>query len=121
VILLPGTRRNRVRGGGVTEHLVLADEGGGHVLRDHEPRVESAVVGEERGQAVGERRVDEPLDAPLRDRRELGHRERHRVECQRDGLAVEVPVGDELAPVYEHEGIIRRSIDLDRDGLLDVG
>jgi hypothetical protein len=56
-----------------------------------------------------------------RDRGELGERERHRVERKRDRLAVEVPVRDELAPVDEDEGVVRRSVHLDGNRLLDVG
>ena len=67
VILLPRARRNRVDRRGMGEHLVLGDEGRGHVLRDHEAAVQSTVGREERRQAVGEVRVDEALDPPLRD------------------------------------------------------
>ena len=71
VILLPGARRDRVDRRGMAEHLVLGDERRGHVLRDHEAAVQPAVGGEERRQPVGQVRVDEPLDAPLGDAREL--------------------------------------------------
>ena len=44
-----------------------------------------------------------------------------RVERERDGLAVEVPVRDELSPVHEDEGVVRRSVHLDGHRVLDVG
>ncbi len=104
----------------MAERLVLADERRGHVLRDHEARVEAAVAGEKRGQPVGEARVDEPLDPPLGDARELGDRQRERVERERERLAVEVPVRDELLVVDEHERVVGRRVQLDRDRPFDV-
>ena len=44
-----------------------------------------------------------------------------RVERERDGLAVEVPVRDELSPVHEDERVVRGRVDLDRHRLLGVG
>ena len=45
----------------------------------------------------------------------------HGVERERDGLAVEVPVRDELSLVDEDEGVVRGRVDLDGDRVLDVG
>ena len=74
VILLARARRDRVDARRVGEHLVLADQRRGHVLRDHEPGVEPAVGGQERRQTARQARVDEPLDPALGDVRELGRR-----------------------------------------------
>ena len=104
----------------MAEHLVLGDERRGHVLRDHEAGVEPAVDGQERRQALREARVDEPLDAPLGDARELGDGHRERVERERERLAVEVPVRDDEPLVDEDERVVRRRVQLDRDGRLDV-
>ena len=97
------------------EHLVLADERGGDVLGDHEARVEPAVGREERREAVRERRVVEPLDPTLGDVRELGDRDRERVERERHRLAVEVPVGDELVASPRGRAGCRWRVQLDRD------
>ena len=102
------------------EHLVLADERRGHVLRNHEPGVEPAVDREEGGQPLGQRRVDHALGAPLGDGRQLGHGHRQRVERERDRLAVEVPVGDEHVVVDEHERVVGRGVQLGRDHVVDV-
>ena len=120
VILLAGARRDRVDRRRMAQHLVLRDERRGDVLRDHEAAVQPAVGREERRQAVGEVRVDEPLDAPLGDARELGDRHRERVERERERLAVEVAVRDERVVVDEHERIVGRRVELDRDGVVGV-
>jgi len=52
VILLAGAGGDRVGACGMHQHLVLAHEAGGHVLRDHEARVQAAVGGQERREAV---------------------------------------------------------------------
>ena len=93
---------------------------GGHVLRDHEAAVEAAVGREEGGQAVGEVRVDEPLEAPLGDARELGGGHRERVERERERLPVEVAVRDEHLVVDEHERVVGGGVQLDGDGVLRV-
>ena len=95
VILLPRAGRDRVDARRVTQRLVLADEGGGDVLRDHEAGVETPVRREEGGQAVGQVRIHEPFDAALRDVRQLRARHRERVESEREGLSVEVSVRHE--------------------------
>ena len=120
VILLAGARRNRVDARRMAEHLVLGDERSGHVLGDHEPRVEPALDGQERRQALRQRRVDEPLDPSLRDRGELGDREREHVEPERERLTVEVPVRDDEPLVDEDERVVGRRVQLDGDRRLDV-
>ena len=104
----------------MAQNLVLADERRRDVLRDHEARVQPAVVREERGQTVGERRVHETLDAPLRDGRELGERHGERVERERERLAVEVPVRHELVLLGDDERVVGGSVQLDRDRALGV-
>src|SRR5579862_414046 len=96
MILLPRARRDRVDGRRMTERLVLRDERRRDVLRDHEPGVEAAVAGEERGQAVAQIRVDKSLDATLRDVRKLGDRHRKRIEREGQRLTVEVAGRHEL-------------------------
>ncbi len=120
MILLSGACRDRVDRRRMAERLVLGDERRGHVLRDHEPRVETAIGGQERRQAVAEIRVDETLDATLGDARELGHRHRKSVECEGEGLSVEVPGGDEQLVLDEHERIVGRCVELRGDRVLDV-
>ena len=120
VVLLAGARRDRVHRRRMAQRLVLRHERGRHVLRDHEAGVEPAVGGEERRQAVAEVRVDEPLDATLRDVRQLGDRHRERVERERERLAVEVAGRDEQLVLDEHERVVGRRVQLGRDGVLDV-
>ena len=95
VIFATGRGRDRVDARGMREHLVLADERRGDVLREHEATIQSAVRREECGKTAGERGVDESLGATLRDVRELRDRHRQRVEGERERLAVEVAVRDE--------------------------
>ena len=71
VIFLARARRDRVHARRMAQRLVLAHQSGCDVLRDHEARVQSAVHGEERRQAVGQVRIDETLHPALRDVREL--------------------------------------------------
>jgi hypothetical protein len=104
----------------MAEHLVLRHERGRHVLRDHEAAVETAVRRQERRQPVGEVRVDEPLQPPLRDARELRHRHRERIERERERLPVEVAVRDECVVLDEHERIVGRRVQLDRDRVVGV-
>ena len=120
VILLPGARRYRVHARGMREHLVLADERSRHVLRNHEPGVEAAVDREKSRQPLGQRRVDHALGTALGDGRQLRHRDRQRVERERDRLAVEVSVGHEHVVVDEHERVVGRGVQLGRDHVVDI-
>ena len=120
VILLPRARRDRVDRRRMAEHLVLGDERGGHVLRDHEAAVEAAVGGEEGRQALGEVRVDEALESPLGDVRELGDGHGERVEGEGERLSVEVAVRDEQLVVDEHERVVGGGVQLHRGGVLRV-
>ena len=79
------------------EDLALGHEGRRGDLRDHQARVEAALLHEE-GRQVRQRRVDELLDPPLRDRGEVRRRDRGVVEDQPDRRAVEVPSRDDVAP-----------------------
>ena len=55
VILLPGARRDRVDARRMASDLVLGDERRGHVLRDHEARVEPALARSRNGGRPSER------------------------------------------------------------------
>ena len=120
VILLARARRDRVDARGVREHAVLGDQARGHVLGDHEPGVEPALVGQERRQAVRHRRVQHPLDPPLRDRSQLGEADLQRVERDRHRLAVEVPVRDDLLALGQDERVVGGRVQLDSDSPLGV-
>ena len=78
------------------EDLALRDEAGRRHLRHHEARVEPSLLDEERGQ-VREGRVDELLDAALRDRRQVRRRDRGVVEDEPDRRPVEVAARDDVA------------------------
>ena len=112
VVFLVGGGRDRVDAGGVGERLVLGGEGRGGDLRDHQAGLQAAVAGQERGQA-GERRVHEPLDAPLADRAELRHRDRQHVGRDGHRLAVEVAAREQLARLGEHHRVVGGRVHLD--------
>ena len=57
---------------GCASDLELGGQRRGRDLRDHQPRLEAAVAREERRQPA-QRRVDQPIAAPLADRGELRH------------------------------------------------
>ena len=104
----------------MTQRFVLAHKRRGDVLRDHEARVQPAVQREERGQSVGEVRIDETLDPALGDVRELGARHRDSVEPEGERLPVEVAVRNEELVFDEHEWIVGRRIQLDLYRAFDV-
>ena len=120
MILLPRARWDRVDARRMRKHLVFADERRGDVLRNHEAAVQTAVGGEKGRQAAGKRRVDEALDSPLGDVRQLCDRQCKCVERERERLAVKVSVRDENSLVDEHERIVGRGVQLDRNRRGDV-
>ena len=120
MILLSCARRDRVDARRMAERLVLGDERRGHVLRDHEAGVQPAFGRQERRQPVGEARVYESLDAPLRDAGQLCNGHRECVQREGEGLAVEVAVRDDLLLGDEHERVVGRRVELDRHRRLDV-
>ena len=84
------------------------------------PGVEPALVGQERRQAVRHRRVQHPLDPALGDRSQLREADLERVERNRDRLAVEVPVRDDLPAIGQHERVVGGGVQLDGDRPLGV-
>ena len=121
VILLPGARGDRVDRGRMRERLALAHQRGGRVLHEHESRVQTRAVHEERRQPVRMVLVEQPVEATLRDRCERDERGRDRVERDRDRLTVEVPAGDDLADLGQHDGVVAHAVDLDPQHLTRVG
>ena len=73
------------------------------------------------GQAVRGLRVEEPEQPALGDRGETDGRGRERVAGERDGLAVEIPAGEDLAGLEEHDGVVRDRGQLDLEGPRAVG
>ena len=49
----------------------------------------------------------------LADVRELGDGDRREVECDRDGLAMEVPAADHAMILGEHDRVVGHRVDLD--------
>ena len=80
VVLAVGRGRDGVDAGRMRECLDLGRQRRGGHLRHHVAGLQPAVGGQERRQ-VAERRIDEPIGAPLADRREL--RERDARSCRR--------------------------------------
>ena len=76
------------------------------------PGLQAAVAGEERGQA-GQRGVHEPLDAPLADGAQLGHRDGEQVGGHRHRLAVEVAAREQLAGLGEDHRVVGGGVHLD--------
>lgn len=89
----------------MAEHAVLGDEGRGGAMGDHEARVEAS-VGDEKGGEARQRRVAQPLDAPLRDARELRCGDREEVE--RLGLMIEKRPLRPLQPYECQAGVDRK-------------
>ena len=76
VVLLAGAATGSSRrAAGMGQRLRLADQGRRRVLHEHEARVHPALLDQERRQSVGVRGVDQPVEAPLGDRRQR-HRRR---------------------------------------------
>ncbi len=92
VVLLHRARRDRVHRCRHGQPLQLRDDRGLRVLGDHVPGVDARVVGEERRQPVAARLVEEPVGAPLGDRRQVGDGDREEVQHVPDRRAVEVAV-----------------------------
>ena len=108
MILLHGRRRDRVDARRHRESLHLADDRRLRVLRDHVPRVDSRIDGEERRQSVRAGHVKQPVAAPLRHRREVGGRDREKVEDVAKRRAVEVSIRLDPA-VRQHHGVVDRT------------
>ena len=93
------------------EHLVLADQGRGRVLGEHEPRVGPRVRRQERRQAAGERRVEHPVHPALADAGQLREGHGQHVGGERERLPVEVPGRHDLA-VADYDGIVHHRAEL---------
>ena len=93
VVLLHRRARDAVHARGRGEALELGHQRRLRVLGDHQPGVDTRVVGQERRQAVAARLVEEAVGAPLGHAREVGDGDRQEVEHVADGRAVEVAVG----------------------------
>ena len=127
MVLLIGTRWNRVNRRRVRQDLVLGHEGSRRVLVQHHPRVDPGLRGQERGQAAVETWVDEQRRSAFADGPEFGHSQFREVEGEGDRLAVEVAAADHLAvtgpdcfgPGYrsirEHQRVVRGGVDLDEE------
>ena len=118
-ILFVAAGGDRAGGGGVREHAVLGDEAGGGHLRHHESGFQAGVSGEEGGQVLVERRVDEAVDAALGDAGEGGERDREEVELKGERLAVEVAAGEDLA--VEDQRVVGGGVQLDGEDAARFG
>ena len=96
VILLVRRGRQRVDRSRMRERLVLRRERRRGHLRDHEAGIHAAVLDQKRRQAR-QVRVHHQRGAALRQRADLGDREREVVRGERDGLGVEIAAGQDLA------------------------
>ena len=111
MILRGGAGGDTIHGRRVAETLILRDQRRGRHVRHHKARVKPAVLHQKRRQLrVG--RVTEPLHPPLRHRGQLRHADRQEVESLGWVLAVEVPGRYELAPVRQHERVVRGRVEL---------
>ena len=100
VVFLVRRRRQRIDARRMRERLVLRGQRRRGHVRDHEARVDAAVPDEERRQAR-QRGVDEQRDAPLRQRADLGDREREIVGGEGHRLGVEVAAGEHFTGIAE--------------------
>ena len=120
VVFLLARRRDGVHAGRMGKHLVLADQGRGGVLGEHEAGVGARVRGQERRQAAGERRVQHPVHPALADAGQLGQGHGQHVRGERQWLAVEVPRRHHLA-VERHDRVVHHRAQLDVDHPAGVG
>jgi hypothetical protein len=89
---------------GMRERLVLGRERSRRHLRDHEARVESALLHQESRQ-LAQRIVDQHGEAPLGERPDLGDRERQVVGGERDRLGVEVAAREHFTSLPKTSGL----------------
>ena len=80
------------------------------------PDSQPAVAGQERRQAA-ERRIDEPIGAPLADRRQRHDRGGEQVGGDGDRRAVKVAAGHDVAGVGEDHRVVGGAVGLDVDRL----
>ena len=116
VVLLSSGGGDGVHRSGMREHLVLAHQRGSAAMSDHESRVEASalLLGEERVESA-QRRIHQPLDATLRDVRDLVDGDGQIVQRLGGILAVEVASGDDhrlAVVVAEDHRIVRRAVQL---------
>ena len=91
--------------GGHGEAAVLGHHRRLRVVGEHQPGVHARVLGQERRQAVRASRVEHAVGAALRDRADLGGRDRQEVAGQRHRRAVKVPARLHAA-VGQHHRVV---------------
>ena len=118
MVLLVRRGRNRVDARRVRERLQLRRDRRGGDLRHHEARVHAALARQERRQAAA-RRIDQPIRAPLADRRQRHDRRGEQIRGDRNRRAVEIPARDDVAGLGEHHRVVGGAVGLDRRCLAD--
>ncbi len=107
VVLLHRARRQRVDAGGRRQAAVLGGDSGLRVLGDHEAGIDAGRGRQERRQAVRASRVEQAVGPSLRDRADLGDRDREEVAGEREPRPKEVSAGLD-APVGQHHRVVDR-------------
>mmetsp|Transcript_1111 Transcript_1111/g.3986 ORF Transcript_1111/g.3986 Transcript_1111/m.3986 type:complete len:289 (-) Transcript_1111:759-1625(-) len=111
VVLLRARRGQRVRRARITQRLVLRRQRSRSAVRNHEPRVESAVDDEECRQ-LAEVGVHQTLDAALGDVGQLLDADGEVVAHLRGILPVEVATAQQAVILGEHHGVVGGTVDL---------
>ena len=109
VVLLHRRGRQRIDRRRGRQAAVLGRHRRLRVLGDHQARVDPRVGSQEGGQALGARRVEQAVGAPLADRADLGRGDREEVAGHRDRSTVEVAARLDPAVGQDHRVVDRRS------------
>src|SRR5262245_28134510 len=101
------------------EHFVLAGQRCRRDLRNHETRVQSRMIREER-RKVAVFRVEQSFYSAFGNIGEHRKCDGHEVECETQGLAMKIPSRKNVAALRKHERIVRRAIQFDSRSVADV-
>src|SRR5690554_1058863 len=89
VVFLSVGRVDGIHRRGGAQLLVFADDGRGGVLGNHEAGIQPR-IGDEKCRKIAQA-VDQLVGSSLRNTAQLRHRDRHEIQGDRQGLAVEIP------------------------------
>ena len=107
MVLLHAGGRHRVDARRRGEAAILRYERGGGVLGDHQAGVHAGFVSEEGRQSLGAMRVEEAVDASLRDRPDLRRGDGQEVGGESERFTVKVAVRFDVS-VLEHDRVVDR-------------
>ena len=101
---------NGVHGTRSAQLLVLADDGGSSILRNHEPGVQSRIGNQEFGDVAAVAR-NQAVGAAFGNASQFRHGDGEEVHYQCQGLPVEVASGDNQVILHEDGRVVRYGVD----------